>query len=127
MRILFAFWRRSLCGRRGFAGLAADQQPPTASRRRPGRDPRRGRHRSTSCSPSLKRERNEKAAERIAGQIWNEWFKSGSATIDLMMQWAQNAMDKQKYDVALDFLDQVIDACSPPMPRAGTGARPCIS
>ena len=56
----------------------------------------------------LKRERNEKAAERIAGQIWEEWFKSGSASIDLMMMWAQNAMNEQKYDVALDFLDEVI-------------------
>ena len=56
----------------------------------------------------LKRERNEKAAERIAGQIWEEWFKSGSASVDLMMMWAQNAMEAQKYDVALDFLDEVI-------------------
>ena len=55
----------------------------------------------------LKRERNEKAAERIAGQIWEEWFKSGSASIDLMMMWAQHAMEQQKYDVALDFLDEV--------------------
>ena len=25
-----------------------------------------------------------------------------------MMQWAQNAIEQQKYDVALDFLDEVI-------------------
>src|SRR4051812_45178497 len=56
----------------------------------------------------LKRERNEKAAERIAGQIWEEWLKSGSASIDLMMMWAQNAINDQKFDVALDFLDEVI-------------------
>ena len=56
----------------------------------------------------LKRERNEKAAERIAGRIWGEWFQSGSASIDLMMQWSQKAMDDQKFDVALDFLDQVV-------------------
>jgi tetratricopeptide (TPR) repeat protein len=56
----------------------------------------------------LKRERNEQAAERIAGQIWQEWSQSGSASIDLMMQWAQNAIEKQKFDVALDFLDEVI-------------------
>lgn len=56
----------------------------------------------------LKRERNEKAAERIAGQIWQQWSDSGSASVDLMMQWAQNAIEKQKYDVALDFLDEVI-------------------
>ncbi|MDG4883675.1 hypothetical protein [Mesorhizobium sp. WSM4884] len=56
----------------------------------------------------LKRERNEKAAERIAGRIWNEWNQSGSASIDLMMQWAQKATEDQKFDVALDFLDQVV-------------------
>ncbi|RST84916.1 hypothetical protein EJC49_18380 [Aquibium carbonis] len=56
----------------------------------------------------LKRERNEKAAERIANQIWAEWRKSGSASIDLMLQWSNEAADKKKFDVALDFLDQVI-------------------
>ena len=56
----------------------------------------------------LKRERNEKAAERIAGRIWGEWFQSGSASVDLMMQWSQKAIDNQKFDVALDFLDQVV-------------------
>lgn len=56
----------------------------------------------------LKRERNEKAAERIAGRIWEEWNKSGSATIDLMMLWSKDAMDGEKFDVALDFLDQVV-------------------
>jgi tetratricopeptide (TPR) repeat protein len=56
----------------------------------------------------LKRERNEKAAERIANQIWAEWRKSGSASVDLMLQWSNEAADKKKFDVALDFLDQVV-------------------
>ncbi|MBL8576623.1 MAG: hypothetical protein JNK47_05320 [Mesorhizobium sp.] len=56
----------------------------------------------------LKRERNEKAAERIASRIWEEWSRSGSASIDLMMGWSKNAMDTKKFDVALDFLDQVV-------------------
>jgi tetratricopeptide (TPR) repeat protein len=56
----------------------------------------------------LKRERNEKAAERIAGRIWAEWSQSGSASIDLLMQWSQKAIENQKFDVALDFLDQVV-------------------
>ena len=56
----------------------------------------------------LKRERNEKAAERIAGQIWAEWRKSGSASVDLMLQWSNEAAESKKFDVALDFLDQVI-------------------
>jgi tetratricopeptide (TPR) repeat protein len=56
----------------------------------------------------LKRERNEKAAERIASRIGEEWNHSGSASIDLMMTWSQTALDGKKFDVALDFLDQVV-------------------
>ncbi|MBE0691872.1 MAG: hypothetical protein IH590_02070 [Aquamicrobium sp.] len=56
----------------------------------------------------LKRERNPQAADRIAKRIWNEWYKSGSASIDLMMKWSNDAVQAQKYDVALDFLDQVV-------------------
>jgi tetratricopeptide (TPR) repeat protein len=56
----------------------------------------------------LKRERNEKTAERIAGRIWEEWSRSGSASIDLMMGWSKTAMDSKKFDVALDFLDQIV-------------------
>lgn len=56
----------------------------------------------------LKREGNAKAAERIARRIQQEWSKSDSASVDLMMQWAQKAAAARKYDVALDFLDQVV-------------------
>ena len=56
----------------------------------------------------LKRERNEKSAERIAARIWEAWGQSGSASIDLMMLWSKKAMDARKFDVALDFLDQVV-------------------
>ncbi|MER8438384.1 hypothetical protein NKH36_15060 [Mesorhizobium sp. M1312] len=56
----------------------------------------------------LKRQRNEKAAERIAARISHEWSQSGSASIDLMMQWSQKAIEEKKFDVALDFLDQVV-------------------
>jgi tetratricopeptide (TPR) repeat protein len=56
----------------------------------------------------LKRERNEKSAERIAARIWEAWGRSGSASIDIMMIWSKQAMDARKFDVALDFLDQVV-------------------
>lgn len=55
----------------------------------------------------LKRAKNQRAAERVSSRIRQEWGRSGSASIDLLMQWAQKAMDEEKYDVALDFLDQV--------------------
>ena len=56
----------------------------------------------------LKRQRNERAAERIASRIAEEWNKSGSASVDLMMLWSKDAMEAQRFDVALDFLDQVV-------------------
>jgi tetratricopeptide (TPR) repeat protein len=55
----------------------------------------------------LKRERKEKAAERIAARIWDEWRHSGSASVDAMMQWSDDAMKEKKFGVALDFLDRV--------------------
>ncbi|MGN6303385.1 MAG: hypothetical protein ACTHNH_01105 [Mesorhizobium sp.] len=72
------------------------------------RAPQTREQRLDALFSSLKRERNEKAAERIAAQIFDEWNHSGSASIDLMMQWSQKAIEDKKYAVALDFLDQVV-------------------
>ncbi|MDH4987676.1 hypothetical protein QEZ47_19560 [Aminobacter anthyllidis] len=63
---------------------------------------------SISLFSDLKRERNEKAAERLANRIWEAWYRSGSASVDLMMLWAQQALEAKKFNVALDFLDQVV-------------------
>ncbi|GAB4359896.1 MAG: hypothetical protein Kow0026_21770 [Oricola sp.] len=56
----------------------------------------------------LKKARDRRYASTIAKGIWTEWFRSGSATIDLMMTWANEAFEQEKYNVALDFLDQVV-------------------
>lgn len=56
----------------------------------------------------LKKARSEQAGERVAARIRQEWSRSGSASIDLLMQWSQKAMNEQKNGVALDFLDQVV-------------------
>jgi tetratricopeptide (TPR) repeat protein len=56
----------------------------------------------------LKRARNDKAAERIAERIQAEWSKSGSASIDLLMQWVHKGIKERKFAMALDFLDQVV-------------------
>jgi len=106
MRILFAFFSAFLLF--GTIAARADDPPapPPAATTPPVAVTREAR--LDQLFADLKRERNEKAAERIAGRIWGEWFQSGSASIDLMMQWSQKAMDDQKFDVALDFLDQVV-------------------
>lgn len=56
----------------------------------------------------LKRARNERAAERIAQRIGREWSRSGSASIDLLMQWSQKAIEESDHDVAMDLLDEVV-------------------
>ncbi|MDX8515958.1 hypothetical protein [Mesorhizobium captivum] len=110
MRILFAsFAALLLFGMPVWAEEPAKPPaatPPPAITPPPAASTRQGR--LDQLFGDLRRERNEKAAERIAGRIWNEWSQSGSASIDLMMQWAQKATEDQKFDVALDFLDQVV-------------------
>ncbi len=56
----------------------------------------------------LKRAKTQAAAEGVARRIVEEWTNSGSASIDLMMQWSLQAIEKQNYPVALDFLDQIV-------------------
>ena len=109
MRILFAFLTALLVsGAMSLPARAADDQPAAPATPEAPAAPMTKQARLDKLFSDLKRERNEKAAERIAGNIWSEWFQSGSASIDLMMLWSQKAMDNQKFDVALDFLDQVV-------------------
>lgn len=56
----------------------------------------------------LKRAGNEAAARRISQRIRQEWSKSGSATIDLLMAWSTKAVEDKKYDAALDYLDEIV-------------------
>ncbi|MBP2550084.1 tetratricopeptide (TPR) repeat protein [Neorhizobium galegae] len=56
---------------------------------------------------ALKRERDADKARSIAQQIAANWHQSGSATIDLLMQWASKAATDKNNSAALDFLDQV--------------------
>jgi tetratricopeptide (TPR) repeat protein len=56
----------------------------------------------------LKRERDAKQAKRISERIWSRWRDSGSATANLLLQWADKAMSEKKHGLALDLLDQVI-------------------
>ncbi|WP_434724311.1 tetratricopeptide repeat protein [Mesorhizobium sp. RIZ17] len=113
MRIRFAFLAALLlsgaalpAGAEEVQGALPPDAAPPAATPPPVAPTKQGR--LDQLFAELKRERNEKAAERIAGRIWNEWNQSGSASVDLMMQWAQKATQDQKFDVALDFLDQVV-------------------
>lgn len=56
----------------------------------------------------LKSQRDPVAASQIAERIALEWSRSGSATIDLLIGWAQQAEAKDRRQVALDLLDRAI-------------------
>jgi tetratricopeptide (TPR) repeat protein len=56
---------------------------------------------------ALKRERDPTKARGIASQIFSDLNDSGSATVNLLMQWATTAMKEKRNAAALDFLDQV--------------------
>jgi tetratricopeptide (TPR) repeat protein len=56
---------------------------------------------------ALKRERDADKARGIANQIVSNWRQSGSATVDLLMQWAAKSVSDKNNGAALDFLDQV--------------------
>ncbi|WP_226951245.1 tetratricopeptide repeat protein [Rhizobium terrae] len=60
-----------------------------------------------SLFEALKRERNPERARGIASQIIADLNDSGSATVNLLMQWAAAAIKEKRNAAALDFLDQV--------------------
>ncbi|MEN3792709.1 tetratricopeptide repeat protein [Fulvimarina sp. MAC3] len=56
----------------------------------------------------LKRISDEDEAKRTARKIQRRWQDSGSATIDLLMRRATQAMGHKQNDAVLDLLDQVL-------------------
>lgn len=55
----------------------------------------------------LLHESDTAAAKRIADRIWSRWRDSGSATGNVLLQWADKAIAEKKYGLALDLLDQL--------------------
>jgi tetratricopeptide (TPR) repeat protein len=56
----------------------------------------------------LKRERDPEKAREISDRIRIEWQDSGSASVNLLMQWATKALEADRKATALDIFDQVI-------------------
>lgn len=59
-----------------------------------------------SLLAQLKRESNPDKAKNIAEEIQTDWSESGSPTVDLLLQWASEAVEKKNNGAALDFLDR---------------------
>jgi tetratricopeptide (TPR) repeat protein len=83
-----------------------DATPPAAAQAVPASAPKP----ANPLDPlfeALKRERDPDKARGIATQIMTDMNQSGSATVDLLMQWAATAIKEKRNAAALDFLDQV--------------------
>jgi tetratricopeptide (TPR) repeat protein len=84
--------------------IAADDSAPV-EQQDPHATPRQ---RLDDLFAALKRQRDPDQAKIIADEIRVEWSDSGSATINLLMQWAEKAVAEKRNAAALDFLDQAI-------------------
>lgn len=56
----------------------------------------------------LKDAKNEQLSQKAVQEIEAIWTKSGSDTIDLLVEWAGDAANNKEYGKALDFLDNVV-------------------
>ncbi|MCX8996810.1 hypothetical protein NOF55_06800 [Rhizobiaceae bacterium BDR2-2] len=59
-----------------------------------------------SLLSELRRERDPAKAAQIAGRLSAAWNDSGSATVNLLMKWADDAVKQKRNTAAFDFLDQ---------------------
>src|SRR5690554_6117965 len=86
-----------------FISSAAFAQVPQ-EKQRAGLAATSGMETLDSLFADLKREPDPDIAQDIVDEIWAEWNDSGSATINLLMQWAEQAMAERRFATALDFL-----------------------
>ena len=55
------------------------------------------------------KEADGRAASRIEREIWNEWSKSGSPAMDLLLQRGRDAMAAGRNDEAIEHLTALVD------------------
>lgn len=89
----------------GAVAQAADTSvnPPAASAELPTRT-----QRLDTLFAELKKTGDADKAKDIADRIRLEWQDSGSASVNLLMQWASKAVESNKQAIALDLYDQAI-------------------
>lgn len=85
------------------AAAPSDPSSPLADR-----DPTSKAERLDALFGDLKRAPSTEAAQATVDKIQAEWADSGSATVDLMLLWAGQAITGNRNAAAFDFLDQAI-------------------
>jgi tetratricopeptide (TPR) repeat protein len=91
----------------GPAALAQTTPEPPASAPVPESAPAAPTDLDTLFS-ELKNAPNAEAAKAAESQILRRFLISGSDTVDLLMTWAIDSMNKEDYPLALDILDNVV-------------------
>lgn len=61
-----------------------------------------------SLFATLQSTSDDGTAKSTESDIIEIWLESGSDTIDLLMDWALNAMEAKNYPLALDYLDRIV-------------------
>lgn len=92
------------------AAVAADNVPPAAplpAAKEPVKVLTKA-ERLDALFADLKKAKSPAVAEGVASRISREWADSGSASVNVMMNWAAAAMESKSYPVAMDFLDQIL-------------------
>lgn len=84
-------------------GPATTQSPSPAPASKPLGDMSMDELFATLADPA-----NEPRGRAAEKEIQRRWSRSGSATVDLLMSWAQQSLAAKEYGRALDFLDQVV-------------------
>jgi tetratricopeptide (TPR) repeat protein len=85
----------------------SEQNPPPASGESEDQAEERQEATLDELFAQLAHQTSTAGANRIARQIWAKWNESGSATVDLLMGWAGEAIREKKYTVAEELLTQV--------------------
>lgn len=75
---------------------------------KPAAGPQTPEERLDALFAELRRTTDEARAVRLASQINTLWAQSGSATVDLLVQWANAATLERRYTSAIDFLNEAI-------------------
>ncbi|MEJ0013741.1 MAG: tetratricopeptide repeat protein [Bauldia sp.] len=97
-------------GRVGDPAPAATDTTSTASAREAPQDAKKPTRAEQldSLFELLRTAKDEASAQSTEAMIAELWLKSGSDTVDLLMEWAQQAVKDKNYPLALDYLDRIL-------------------
>jgi tetratricopeptide (TPR) repeat protein len=56
----------------------------------------------------LRAEKSDLVAKGIEASIWDLWMQSGDQQVDTLMEYSLGAMNARAFDLAVDYLDQIV-------------------